>query len=193
MSGYEERDRETGNRQKILEVATRLVMEKGVKGTSLADIAREAGISKGTLFYHFPTKDELVYELTVQHFDRLIQGFLQRMNDIKGEKMEKVIYDGLNLILQAKERGKLNLYLLQEAFMGNDELKEKFKETYRHYRRIMQGFLQDLMGREGETDEVRALMLVALIDGLIIQWLIEPEEVDVAEIARMIADDLAGF
>lgn len=188
-----EEDKEVNNRQKILEVATRLVMEKGVKGTSLADIAREAGLSKGTLFYHFPTKDELVYELTIKHFDWLIQGFLQRMDDVKEEKMEKVIYDGLNLILQAKERGKLNLYLLQEAFMGNDELKEKFKETYTRYRSIMKGFLKSLTGKEEKENDIRSIMLVALIDGLIIQWLIQPESVDVEKIALMIAGDLKRF
>ncbi|MBP1762390.1 MAG: transcriptional regulator, partial [Firmicutes bacterium] len=51
------------NRQKIIDAATALVMERGVKGTSLADIANVAGISKGTLFYHFAAKDDLIYEL----------------------------------------------------------------------------------------------------------------------------------
>ncbi|NLV22830.1 MAG: TetR family transcriptional regulator, partial [Syntrophomonadaceae bacterium] len=49
------------NRQKIIDVATALVKERGVKGTSLADIASAAGISKGTLFYHFAAKDDLIY------------------------------------------------------------------------------------------------------------------------------------
>lgn len=192
MSVYEEK-KEVSSRQKILEAAARLVMEKGVKGTSLADIAREAGISKGTLFYHFPTKDELVYELTVRHFDRLIQGFLKGIDHIEDEKPEKIVYEGLNLVLQAKERGKLNLYLLQEAFMGNDELKEKFKNTYRDYHTLMQQFLRKLTGKEEKEDEVKAAMLVSLLDGLIIQWLMQPEVVEVEKIASIITRDLLGF
>jgi AcrR family transcriptional regulator len=39
------------NIEHILEVAGRLLVEKGVRDTSLSDIAREAGISKGTLYY----------------------------------------------------------------------------------------------------------------------------------------------
>lgn len=193
VPAYEEEGKEVTSRQKILEVAARLIMEKGVRGTSLADIAREAGISKGTLFYHFPSKDELVYEVTVRHFDELIQGFLKGIDYMDGEKPEKIVYEGLNLVLQAKERGKLNLYLLQEAFMGNDELKAKFKETYRDYHNLMRQFLQKLNGKEDEEDQVKAVMLVALLDGLIIQWLMHPEEVRVEKIAGIIARDFLQY
>lgn len=192
MSGHEEA-REATSRQRILEVATRLVMEKGVKGTSLADIAREAGISKGTLFYHFPSKDELVYELTVKHFDQLIRGFLKGLDQLGGEKPERFVYEGLNLVLQARERGRLNLYLLQEAFMGNDSLKEKFRETYGEYRYLMQQFLRKLTVRKREDEEVKALMLVALLDGLIIQWLMQPENMELEKIAGIIARDFIGL
>ncbi|NLB53646.1 MAG: helix-turn-helix transcriptional regulator, partial [Syntrophomonadaceae bacterium] len=40
-----------------------LMAEKGIIKTSLADIAREVGISKGTLFYHFASKDDLVNDI----------------------------------------------------------------------------------------------------------------------------------
>ncbi|MBO8159619.1 TetR/AcrR family transcriptional regulator [Thermosyntropha sp.] len=176
-----------GNREKILDAATRLVMEKGVKGTSLADIAREAGISKGTLFYYFPSKDELIYELTVKHFDQMLKGFLDRISYVEGENPEEVIREGLMLILNAEKRDKLNLYLLQEAFMGNEILKKRFRDTYAGYRQIMQTFLARIAGRKSESDwEVEAVVLVALADGLIIQWLMHPEIVDVKKIARLI-------
>jgi AcrR family transcriptional regulator len=77
------------NRQKILDVATKLVMERGVKGTSLADIAREAQISKGTLFYHFAAKDDLIYELTEQHFDRITRSLLQRVEQMHGNRWKR--------------------------------------------------------------------------------------------------------
>ena len=50
-------------RERILEVSLGLFNEKGYAATSLGDIAKEVGISKGNLTYHFATKPELALEL----------------------------------------------------------------------------------------------------------------------------------
>ena len=44
----------------IVAAATRVLAAKGYARTSLLDIAREAGMSKGALHYHFPSKEALV-------------------------------------------------------------------------------------------------------------------------------------
>ncbi len=46
-------------KQRILDEATKLVHEKGFRATSLHDLLAAAGIKKGTLYYHFPGKDDL--------------------------------------------------------------------------------------------------------------------------------------
>lgn len=63
--------------RQILEGARRLFFSKGYESTSTDEIAREAGVSKGTLYVHFPTKEKLFTdvaeivneELTAQIFD----------------------------------------------------------------------------------------------------------------------------
>ncbi|EWS82152.1 TetR/AcrR family transcriptional regulator [Brachybacterium phenoliresistens] len=52
------------NRAAILDAAMRLFLESGYDRTSLARVAREAGVSRATLFKQFPTKAEL-FEATV--------------------------------------------------------------------------------------------------------------------------------
>lgn len=46
-------------RQRILDEATKLVQQRGFRATSLHDLLAAAGIKKGTLYYHFPGKDDL--------------------------------------------------------------------------------------------------------------------------------------
>lgn len=176
------------NRQKIIDVATALVMEQGVKGTSLADIASAAGISKGTLFYHFAAKDDLIYELTEQHFDRVTRASIKRVDQMRSASLQEILQESLLSILQAEDRGKLNLYLLQEAVIENPALKKRFASKYQEFQTLMMEYL-DLVAPHLDPDRVKvfARIFVAILDGLIIQWLLEPEAIDVKAISAMLA------
>ena len=53
--------------QRILEVATQLFLAKGYENTSMQDIVRALGMSKGAIYHHFKSKEEL-FEKVVLHF-----------------------------------------------------------------------------------------------------------------------------
>ena len=63
-------------REKILQTAMNLFIDKGIQSTSTALIAKEAGVATGTLFHHFKTKEELVHALYNLIFDSLINLFV---------------------------------------------------------------------------------------------------------------------
>lgn len=50
-------------REKLLQTALKLFVSQGFNDTPTSKIAKEAGIATGTLFYFFPTKDELIISL----------------------------------------------------------------------------------------------------------------------------------
>ena len=50
------------NRERILEVAKKAFSRHGAN-TSLDDIAKEVGVGPGTLYRHFPTREELLREV----------------------------------------------------------------------------------------------------------------------------------
>ena len=58
-------------RKSILEAANKIVLEQGVRTLTLESTAREAGVSKGGLLYHFPNKKSLIKGMV----DKLISGF----------------------------------------------------------------------------------------------------------------------
>ncbi|MGG1314517.1 TetR/AcrR family transcriptional regulator [Cohnella laeviribosi] len=57
-------------RTAILKVACRLVRELGASNLTLDAVAKEAGVSKGGLLYHFPTKEALIQAALADFLDR---------------------------------------------------------------------------------------------------------------------------
>jgi len=60
-----ERRRER-SREEILDAARRVLLRKGVAATTLDAVAREVGVSKPALYYYFPSKDALLFELVFE-------------------------------------------------------------------------------------------------------------------------------
>jgi AcrR family transcriptional regulator len=49
-----------GTRQRILEVATRIIVERGVGGLRIREVARAVGIREGSIYNHFAGRDEII-------------------------------------------------------------------------------------------------------------------------------------
>jgi AcrR family transcriptional regulator len=55
--------RSAATRESVVAAGLRLFAERGVEGTSLDEVAKEAGITKGAIYWHFASKDALVTAL----------------------------------------------------------------------------------------------------------------------------------
>lgn len=83
----------------ILDTAQELLVEKGYHGTSMDEIAARVGIAKGTLYQHFPHKEDLVLALFEAHVER----FARTVDEAAGsplpararlEQILRYVYDG---------------------------------------------------------------------------------------------------
>ena len=102
--------------EKIIEAASELMTEKGVTDTSLADIADEVGISKGTLFYYYSSKNDLVYDVAQRNLDLITADILSWMESIRGQVApSEILKVAMERIVHADTRGKLHIYLLRDA------------------------------------------------------------------------------
>lgn len=59
--------RKAARPQELLEAGLSLFVRKGLAATRIEDVAREAGVSKGTLYLYYPSKDEL-FKAVVHHY-----------------------------------------------------------------------------------------------------------------------------
>src|SRR5713101_5035960 len=53
-------------REQCLQVAIRLFAERGYQRTTMDDVAEAAGVTKGAVYWHFPSKDDLLLALLKQ-------------------------------------------------------------------------------------------------------------------------------
>ncbi|NUS73790.1 MAG: TetR/AcrR family transcriptional regulator [Corynebacteriales bacterium] len=104
------------NRQLLLAAAAEEFARHGLDA-SIADIARRAGVGKGTVFRHFATKDDLLAAIVLDRIDAL---------NTAGERLLHEADAGAALLefltIAARQRQQLDLSFLQEAGELNSEV-----------------------------------------------------------------------
>lgn len=74
----------------ILEAAATLFARDGFEAASTTRIAEYAGVSVGSLYEYFPSKDALVAQLLKRHCDRMLEQFANSFQVASGQGIEKV-------------------------------------------------------------------------------------------------------
>jgi len=178
-------------REKILAVTRDLIAEKGVKQTTLADISHAAGISQGTLFYYYKSKDDLIYDILEQHFSQLTDSIIAGIPRHSDGDRVKLLRRTLERLIKDQNTSRMNIYLFQEALLGNDEMRDRFLVKYQTWREIIARQISTLFAIS-DPDNLDSLagVILAIIDGLTIQYLLDPNSVDFQKVAKVLADML---
>ncbi len=176
--------KQADKRQQIIEAASRIIVCKGIDKTSLMDIANEAGISKGSLYYYYASKEDLIFDITETHINQISTNLFAIIEESKDEAcwedVLKILYER---ILQAETRGRLHFYLIQQALNGNDALADRFRKRYREWNQLIrEGFEQ--LEPDNSKQTILSSMVVAVLDGFLIQSLLGIDTIDPDEFVR---------
>lgn len=178
-------------KQKIIDAAKRVITKSGIPGATMRGIAEEAGISTGAIYHYYKSKDEILYD--VMDSNPAASTRIAK-ESVTGEKTCAELVDAIcDSVLQhfAKEdENRLQFYLAQEAMMGNEELKAKFKKKYSEWSESIELLIQNMYGKTPtKYNKAIASLLIAVVDGFVLQLQLcsNPAEVqDVVEVYRQI-------
>lgn len=171
----------------ILETARTLMIEKGVKDTSLKDIAKAAKIHTGTLYYHFSAKEDIIFEIAEGSMRQITNGLLAALEQIKTDRTPaQVLTEVFERVLSADERGRLHLYLVSDAGTSEGAIAERFTKQYASWREALKTGLDEI--RPGDNNDVLATMIIAILDGLIIQEMFGAANIPIADMLEVLLE-----
>ncbi|MFI6639891.1 TetR/AcrR family transcriptional regulator [Streptomyces sp. NPDC050504] len=172
------RARSVERRADILRAALEVIAERGYRGASLAAVAERVGLTQQGLLHHFPTKEALLVAVLAER-DRWDTG---GGSAGPAESWRLDLVDAL-VEYNAMRPGIVQTFsaLLGESVTDGHPAREFFTGRYAQVRGQMGAVLRAEFGERlpgGLPVERAAPLLVAVMDGLQYQWLLDPEGVD---------------
>jgi AcrR family transcriptional regulator len=174
-------------KEKILDTAEDLFVRQGINGSSMKAIARAAGFSTGTLSYYFESKSSLIFDVTDRHFDRLTTDLLQWVKSTHGQKdFAEVLGVVFQTIINDRFRGRLHHYLFQEAVGESSSIRQRYIQKYAEWLGMIETGIEDFIPDEKDRKSV-AQIILAELDGLILQSILWNRDIEVGGIADRLA------
>lgn len=163
-------------RQQILSAAARCFARKGFYATTMDDIATESGLSKGSLYWYFASKDDLLADLTLWYLD----SFTQQLQIVSAQPLtarEKM--GSLLSVLGAGIEETRELLPIMLDFMShsrhNPTLKANLQQAYTSWIEALAAILdQGIVEGQLPPFDTRTFsaVLIAAYDGLALQEMV---------------------
>lgn len=185
----------------LVEAARRVLARDGVQGTTMRGVAAEAGVPLGTLSYVFGSKEQLLKAVIEDVTEEIAELLRDLAETDKG--LEQAIRAGLDSFwtrLVVDERWlQVMQYELVMYSLRTPGLEDLARWQTERYCRIVAAWCQQAANNAGELCAVPfdalARVLVANVDGLILQYVADPDVArsrhDLAIVTEMLVD-LAG-
>ena len=176
-------------RQRILTVAQRLVTRNGGRGTTLGQIAQEAGVTTAGLLHHFESKEQLLHAVLdardaddMAHVD-LSRDVIEQLEKVADRFQRSPDLIGLFTVLQSEN---LNPDApLHDRFLG------RYRDAVAIVAECIRRGQQSGAYRADLDPAVKAVEIIAFLYGMETSWLLDPS-IPLNDVFRAYASSLAS-
>lgn len=175
-----------GHREDLLAAARRCLEERGYARTTARDLVAESGTNLASIGYHFGSKDALLQEAIAASFDE----WAQHVHAIVLEAVPEPdplrrLAASWTAMIRTFERHRGLAVAFVEALAQVErrpELRELLASTYEHGRATVAAMIvQSFADLPPEQARDLASFQIAMSDGLLLQWLIDPAKAPAGE------------
>ncbi|EOG8083122.1 multidrug efflux transporter transcriptional repressor AcrR [Citrobacter sp. CK184] len=180
-------------RQHILDVALRLFSRQGVSSTSLAEIAKAAGVTRGAIYWHFKNKSDLfseIWELSESNIGELEIEYQAKFPDDPLSVLREILVHLLEATVTEERRRLLMEIIFHKCeFVGEMAVVQQAQRSIcvESYDRIEQTLTHCIKAKmlPGNLMTRRAAILMrGYISGIMENWLFAPQSFDLKKEAR---------
>jgi AcrR family transcriptional regulator len=181
-------------RNQLTKAAYKVVSRKGYYNFTVRDIAKEAGLSTGLVHYYFKNKDDLlvsVLRIMNENLSFYLAKALEQTDDPK-EKLIIFMDEAFHLV----EREKEYFHVLIDFWTQinhNERMRKANIKLYQSYRAECAKIIQEGIEKKAFKNvdvQYTATMIVAFVQGLIIQYIIDPNAFDYSEYNKKIKEQI---
>lgn len=177
-------------RQALIEATIECLKRYGHDGLSIRRISAQAEVSIGLINHHFPTKDALVAE-AYRYFNSELVGYLrQAVAETAGSPREQLrAFFNASFSPPNLDSDVLAVWVVfWGLYRHSKDIQRVQSETYHGYIDLLRGMLADLEKVTGKLRfnlRLAAIGLTALIDGLWLEWCLDPENFEPREAVEL--------
>lgn len=170
-------------RREILDAAVEIFGAKGFAGGTLQEIADEVGMTHAGILHHFGSKDQLLLEV-LEHRDQADVAHLEGQHIPDGMPLFRHLVE--TALRNTQRPGIVQAYAVLSAESVTDDHpgREFFENRYRTLRAEVSHAFEVVCAERGIEDAQQvaeaSAAILAVMDGLQVQWLLEPDAVDLA-------------
>ncbi|MGL5417220.1 MAG: TetR/AcrR family transcriptional regulator [Clostridium sp.] len=179
----------------IHNAAYELFIEIGFENTTVDQIAKKAGVAKGTFYLYFKDKYDLLNKIVLKKSHGLAKEALEKTREQKIEKFEEAILFFTNYVIEYFKENQIMLKVIKKNF-GDGLYKEvEDGEEEDGIRKILEIFIEKLKFR-GYTEEEGKLiiyMIVELVGSVAYNAIILKKPCDIDEIKPMLFKSIRGI
>jgi AcrR family transcriptional regulator len=178
-------------RENVLRAAMSVFGQRGYNKGALVEVAEQAGMTHAGVLHHFGSKEGLLVAM-LQYRDGVEAAGIPGRAQTEGPAF---LGHKLDTVIENTERpGVVQTYavLAAESVTEGHPAQTYFRDRFTILRDKIAGVLAEVTGRDASEPDVRddATALVALMDGLQVQWLLDPSDVDMPRIVEKVMDEL---
>ncbi|MFJ4013453.1 TetR/AcrR family transcriptional regulator [Streptomyces sp. NPDC090026] len=170
-------DREA-RREQILDAAVRVFARQGYAASRIEDIAREAGVAKGSVYLSFGSREELLRAAFDGLADRsgALLAEVGRHPGGAAERLAFLVRSAMELLERERDLARVLLDVWSAGARRPAWI--DMAGFYREYRAAVAGLLEEPDARAAApavAPSAHATVLVGAIEGCVLQWLFDPE------------------
>lgn len=178
-------------KHQILEAAIKCFADKGYQATSIQEIADTLGIAKGSLYFYFKSKEDLLVSICKYYFERIMVRFWETMEDSHLTPREKLIGQVIENYEQFIEHSDFVKMLMKERFEVNQEIHELIFTLRAQQLSGNQQCILELYGEEIRPISFDlATIFIAMINGYMGYVMMEQIKLDFQHVSQFLLDRL---